>query len=925
MFAHLLAHHDLRLVIVAVVVCAAGAFTTFTVYAHLLARGSADRKVWLLLNGVCAGASIWATHFVAMLAHQTGIAKSYDPLLTALSFAVAVAVTTVGIAVTLRPGQLWIGAGGIIIGLGVAAMHFIGMEAVIVPATFQWDWMLVALSVALGIIFNTGAMVAHREQNGARALLCGAVLFTLGICALHFIAMAALTIVANPGTPAPASKMDDPILALAIACVALTALLASCVVALMDARAGRVSAARTSALVDAAIEGLVIVDNGVIVNINGPALKLCGCKRGELIGKKVFGDLLAAAWRLPPFRGHHRFEAPLRRADGTTIPVEVVWRRLGLPGGDEVYAIRDLRERQETARQLAEANEDLRQHQQDLRARNFTLDAALANMSQGLCMYDRDQRVVISNERFATMYGLPADAIQPGMHLRDIVQQRIDNGIYAGASPEDYLAERTAPVLGAQDRIHELSDGRIIAVSRRPMPEGGWVTTHDDITEQRHMKEQITHLAHHDALTSLPRRTVLRERLEESLKQAVRQDYRLAVLILGIDRFSEINGALGHAAGDSLLKSVAGRLQNSARRSTILGRFTEDTFAIVEIVDHPQKDATGLADRLLGEMHKPFTLGDTSVDITATIGIAVTPTGGRDADTLLKNAALALNQGRIERRGSHHFFEAGMDQALKSRRTLEQELVEAVEKQQFVLHYQPVVNLSRNAVAGFEALLRWQHPTRGLLSPGSFLPLAEQAGLLPKIGEWTLQRACGDASGWPKDLIVSVNLAVSQFWSADFVPSIIKSLASSGLTADRLEIEVTEKVIHDNAEKALMILRRLSDLGVLIALDDFGAGFASLTYVRQFPFHKIKIDRSFVAGLSRQDESQMIIRTLARLGTGLGMITTAEGVETKEQLEIVRAEGCTEMQGYYFCTPKTAEEIHSLFLTTSSNVTKSVA
>ena len=324
-------------------------------------------------------------------------------------------------------------------------------------------------------------------------------------------------------------------------------------------------------------------------------------------------------------------------------------------------------------------------------------------------------------------------------------------------------------------------------------------------------------------------------------------------------------------------------------------------------------------------MHKPFTLGDTSVDITATIGIAVTPTGGRDADTLLKNAALALNQGRIERRGSHHFFEAGMDQALKSRRTLEQELAEAVEKQQFVLHYQPVVNLSRNAVAGFEALLRWQHPTQGLLSPGSFLPLAEQAGLLPKIGEWTLQRACGDASGWPKDLIVSVNLAVSQFWSADFVPSIIKSLASSGLTADRLEIEVTEKVIHDNAEKALTILRRLSDLGVLIALDDFGAGFASLTYLRQFPFHKIKIDRSFVAGLSRQDESQMIIRTLARLGTGLGMITTAEGVETKEQLEIVRAEGCTEMQGYYFCTPKTAEEIHRLFLTTSSDVTKSVA
>jgi diguanylate cyclase (GGDEF)-like protein len=933
MLSHISSHHDLRLVVLAALVCAAGSLTTFWIYGHLLAQPKARRRIWLALTGFCAGGGIWAAHFVAMLAHDTRLATSYNALLTAASFAAAIAFATLGIAVTLRPQRLMISLGGAVIGLGVATMHFIGMQALIVPGTLQWNVPLVACSIALGVAFATGAWVAYRKQDGLRALLSGAFLLTLAIGSLYFTAMAALKIIPNAAIiPTHTGESADHVIALAIAGVAIAVLLASYIVALVNGRAMHDSASQTDELVEAAIEGIVIAEDGVIVSINTRALKLCGCKSADLIGKKVIGDLLVASRRLASSPGDGLLEMSLLCADKTTIPVEVVHRRMNrLSHGNEIYAIRDIRARTETARQLAEVNQELRQREQalqqteqDLRTRNLILDGALSNMSQGLCMYDQDQRVMISNERFATMYGLPAGAIKPGMSLRDIVQKRIDNGIYAGSSPQAYMAERIAAVRKAQDSIHELSNGRIIAVARRPLQEGGWVTTHDDITDQRRMEEQVTLLAHHDALTGLPRRTALRERLDEALSVGDRLDRRI-VMVIGIDRFSEINDTLGHAAGDSVLKAVADRLQNSARRSTILGRFGDDSFAVIEAVENPARDAIGLADRVLTAIRKPLKVGEEKLEVTATIGIAVSPTDGRDADTLMKNAALALNRGRIEGRGRHHFFEAGMDRELRARRTLEQDLAEALEKNQFELHYQPIVNLARNAVSGFEALLRWRHPAQGLMSPGVFLPIAEEAGLLPAIGEWTLQQACAEAARWPNGFIVSVNLAVSQFWAADFTRSIINALTTTGLTADRLEIEITEKVIHDNAEGAMKILRSISDLGVLVALDDFGAGFSSLTYMRQFPFHKIKIDRSFITGLSGREDSRVIIRTLARLGTGLGMLTTAEGVETREQLEIVRAEGCAEMQGYYFSAPKTAEQIRELFLATPSEKESAVA
>jgi diguanylate cyclase (GGDEF)-like protein/PAS domain S-box-containing protein len=911
MITQVLSHHDIRLVILAALVCAGGSLATFTIYAHLLARPGTDRAVWVSLTGFCAGAGIWATHFVAMLAYKSGLPTTYDLFLTVLSFCVAVGVTMLGIAISLRPGREMIVAGGAIIGLGIAAMHFIGMQALTVPGTLEWNETLAGLAILLGVVFPSAAMLAHRRQSGLRAVLSGASLFALGILALHFTAMAAVTIVARQAAVKPALNVLEPILALAIAVVTALILLTGYAVAFLDGRAMRESLTRTGELVEAAIEGLVIANNGAIVNINSRALELCGRKAQALLGKRVFGDLLAPT-RRPA--ASHLFEVSLLRADGTTIPVEVVRRPLnGLSHGNEVYAIRDLREREEATRQLAKANQELRRREEELRTRNIMLDNALGNMSQGLCMYDKNQQVVICNERFATIYGLPADAVQPGMHLREVVQKRIDNGLYAGASAAAYMEDRLAPVLRPEDSIHELNNGQIIAIARRPMPGGGWLTTHADITHQRKIEAQITHLADHDALTSLLSRTALRDRLEGDLRGAGKRNRRHAVLVLGIDRFSEINDTMGHAVGDKLLKAVAQRLQDITRGATILGRLGDDTFVIVEVVEHPGKDAIGLANRVQSEIGKPFMLGDVTLEITATIGIALSPADGTDADALLQNAALALNRGKIEARGSHHFFEPAMDRKLRARRALERELTEAYEKRQLQVQYQPLVNLARNDVTGFEAVLRWRHPERGWVEAESFLPLAEETGLVTAIGKWMLLEACSEAVHWPRNINVAVGLSAALYRSADFVPLVVRTLASTGLSAERLQIEISEKAIHNHTDQVTPILKELSKLGVLITLNDFGSGFASLNYLRQFRVHKIKIDRSFLSELTMGGDSQVIIRMLARMGAGLGMVTTIEGVETKEQLDMVRAEGCTEIQGRYFSPPKTAEEIRELY------------
>jgi diguanylate cyclase (GGDEF)-like protein len=488
-------------------------------------------------------------------------------------------------------------------------------------------------------------------------------------------------------------------------------------------------------------------------------------------------------------------------------------------------------------------------------------------------------------------------------------------GAYVGNAPENYIRERVDAVRErvSSTKIQTLSDGRVFAISHEPMPDGGWVATHQDITDQRKSEAKIAHMALHDALTDLPNRTLLNERLEQSLAHARRGEI-IATHLLDLDHFKNVNDTLGHAVGDKLLRSVAKRLGSLIRDTDTVARMGGDEFAIVQTALEQPADAVTLATRVIEAISAPYDIDGHQVAIGTSVGIAIGPNDGTDPDQLMRNADLALYRGKSEGRGIYRFFEPGMDVQLKARRALECDLRAALTEGQFVLFYQPVINLEHGSISGFEALIRWQHPERGLVPPNEFIPLAEEIGLIVRIGEWVLRQACTTVARWPGDASVSVNISPAQFRNPGLVQAVLIALADSGLPARRLELEITETVLLEDSEQTLSTLHRLRDLGVRIAMDDFGTGYSSLSYLQSFPFDRIKIDRSFVKDITSASGSLNIVRAVAAMAKGLGMAATAEGVETQEQLETVRTEGCTEMQGFLFSKPRPQHEIEALYL-----------
>jgi len=547
---------------------------------------------------------------------------------------------------------------------------------------------------------------------------------------------------------------------------------------------------------------------------------------------------------------------------------------------------------------------------------NERCKTAMNNMSQGLCMFDAQQRVVVCNERYPAMYGLSPEMTKPGTTLRDIVGHRIASGVYhAGSNPENYLNERVAPITQGSTQVHELTDGRVISITRKPMPGGGWVTTHDDITEIRRIESRIVHMAHHDALTDLPNRTLLSERLQQALGGTGHGHQSWAVHMLDLDRFKEVNDTLGHPVGDALLKKVAERLGCCVKETDTVARLGGDEFAILQSLPNSIVEAEQLAKRVLELLSQPFDLDGHPVTVGTSIGIALAPQDGTDPDQLLKKADLALYRAKSVGRGTFQIFEAALDERMQARYNLERALRDALVKDELELYYQPLINLEYDEICGFEALLRWNRP-EGQMAPLDFIPLAEETGLIVPIGDWVLRQACAEAKTWPSHIKVAVNVSPAQFKSRGFVQTVLHALAASGLPAQRLELEVTESLVLEDSTGAFTTLKQLHDLGVRISLDDFGTGYSSLTNLRKFPFDKIKIDRSFVMDLAvANGDALAIVRAVATLGASLGMSTTAEGVETKEQLDQVRAEGCTEMQGYYISPPRPAREIGHLIRT----------
>jgi diguanylate cyclase (GGDEF)-like protein len=537
------------------------------------------------------------------------------------------------------------------------------------------------------------------------------------------------------------------------------------------------------------------------------------------------------------------------------------------------------------------------------------LDTAIDNMTQGLLLFDAGERIVVCNRRYLDMYGLSEHVVKPGCSFIDLITHRRESGSFSG-DVESYRESvlRDLAQGEATELIIETTDGRNVRIVNKPLADGGWVATHEDITDRKRAEARIAHLAHYDALTDLPNRMMFRERLDEQLSW-VHRGAKLAVLYLDLDHFKTVNDTLGHPVGDELLVTIAGRLRSCVRDTDLVARLGGDEFAVIQTgIEHPA-EVTTLVVRIQNAVRQPLDFGGHHVITDTSIGIAMAPEDGDEADRLLKNADLALYAAKANGRGTYQFFEPRMDAQAKARRALEFDLREAIMCGGFELHYQPIVELARHTVVGYEALLRWMHPTRGMVPPAEFIPLAEETGLINQLGEWVLTTACREAASWPHHIRVAVNVSPVQIKSPGLVLNVVRILAESGLHAQRLELEITETILIQDDEATLTVLHNLRDLGVRVAMDDFGTGFSSLSYLHRFPFDKIKIDRCFIKNLPDDKGSVATTKAIIGIAKAREITTTAEGVETEDQREILRRLGCDQIQGYLISPARPASEI----------------
>ena len=540
-------------------------------------------------------------------------------------------------------------------------------------------------------------------------------------------------------------------------------------------------------------------------------------------------------------------------------------------------------------------------------------DTALNNMPHGLCMFAADGRLAVMNHRFSEMMELSDDLVQRGASAPDIISACVSAGSVSAASGKMILSE----IENSQARDIVTTDpdadrGRSLSWTFQPMAGGGAVVLLEDITERKIAEARISHLARYDELTALPNRVNFRDEIERLLAISHNAERLSALLFVDLDQFKQVNDTLGHPCGDQLLCAVADRLREMLRPEDFVARFGGDEFVVFQQNITSNEDAAGLARRIVENLSERYKIDNHLVEIGASVGIAMTSPAGISADTLLKNADMALYRAKADGRGTFCFFRDEMAHTVEARRILELDFRKALTNEEFELFYQPLVNLKSGKIATCEALLRWNHPVRGTVSPIDIIPVAEDMGLIVDLGRWILRKACMECMKWPEGVSVAVNFSPQQFHQRDVLSEVRYALEVSGLPAHRLEIEITELSLLRNTQITHDVLSQLSSLGVRISLDDFGTGYSSLSYLHNFPLQKVKIDRSFLEGIDT-DRPLTLLRGVARLSADLGMSVVVEGIETNEQLELISADGTvTEAQGYLFSRPVPAVRVRQL-------------
>ncbi|WP_284944659.1 putative bifunctional diguanylate cyclase/phosphodiesterase [Acidisoma cladoniae] len=558
---------------------------------------------------------------------------------------------------------------------------------------------------------------------------------------------------------------------------------------------------------------------------------------------------------------------------------------------------------------LAAQNAALRNRDEALRIQNARFNAALNNMSHGLLMADKHDRLIVSNTRFLEMFGLRGEETEPGASLETVFRLMVERKVQPTILIEQIRAHtRELVASNARGLFYSEGENRSIQVSHVPMFEGGWVATYEDITERRKIEANTDYLAHHDALTGLPNRLMFSLFLGTALRNRTENDFS-SLLLLDVDHFKDVNDTLGHLGGDALLVMIASRLQGCIRDDDVVARLGGDEFAVIQMRPSSRDETIALADRLVGAVGQPYTIDGRRVVIGVSIGVSICNDETQDAEQLLRNADMALYRSKAEGRSTWRFFESEMEAEVRVRSTIAADIRDALEMDHLEVVYQPVIDVVTGQLCQFEGLLRWNHPTLGVIQPSRFIPIAEETRMIIPIGEAVLRRACLDAAEWPAEVRVAVNLSPMQFEDRSLTRVVESALRDARLDPSRLELEITEGALLRDGDEVRATLVELRALGVTIALDDFGTGYASLSYLRRFPFDKIKIDRSFIGDSVLQTDSIAIIEAIVSLATKLGMTTTAEGIETTDQWRLLNAIGCTYAQGYYFDRPQSLQSI----------------
>ncbi len=547
-----------------------------------------------------------------------------------------------------------------------------------------------------------------------------------------------------------------------------------------------------------------------------------------------------------------------------------------------------------------------------LQDRNSLLQAVVDSFPGGLTVFDRDLRLVLCNQKHRQLLEYPDALFANGPPtLEQLYRFNANRGEYGSGNAKEQVRSRLELARKGESHIFERQrpNGTCLEIRGTPLPGGGFVSAHFDVTERKRDQETIRRLAHQDVLTGLPNRVLFQERVRLGLLRA-QNGPTLAIHCLGLDRFKSVNDTLGHPVGDALLIEASRRLRAELKELDTVARLGGDEFAIIQMAPHSIEEVESLAKRMIAAFSQPFVVGTNTVSIGASIGIAVAPSDGTDAEQLMMNANTALYRTKAVDRGTFGFFEHSMHERLQTRHQIIMGLREAIANSKFELHYQPIVNVKTRKIVGCETLIRWSHPARGLIPPSEFIPIAEECGLIGQIGDWVLKTACAEASRWPDDIWVAVNISPAQI-RQDLTDKVTG--AAQGLPLSRLVLEITETLLMKDRDVASNTLERLRKMGVRFAIDDFGTGFSSLSYLQSFPFDKIKIDRSFVSAVANGKRSATLRRSIIQLGYNLDMTTVAEGVETEQQLDLLRAEGCVEAQGFLFSRAVPAAVLRKLF------------